>query len=170
MKAKFRKQYSGFGLIGWIVMIPILIIAALIITVGFYEARKTYWDNKVRDMCKKDGGVKVYDTISITNSQYEKLEKIQGSLSIPPQSLAKQENLVFSIMSESVIRDSNPKVRRNEQIVIRQSDGKIIGKIISYDRVGGDFPTIIGHPTHYGCPKSKDIYKDQSKFVVIKGE
>jgi len=116
------------------------------------------------------GGIKVYEPLSISAGIYKNLEKIEGSISIPPQSLVRENQPLYHVMNQIIIRESQPRVRRSEKIVKRTADGEVIGKIISYHRVGGDFPTIIGHPTYYRCPDSKSIYREQSKFIIIEGD
>lgn len=39
--------------------IPVLLsLILLLLSVGFYEARKAYWDYQVRELCAKDGGIR----------------------------------------------------------------------------------------------------------------
>lgn len=160
----------GFGVLGWLIMIAVVIIALLILVIGFYEGRKAYWDYRVREMCEKDGGVTVYEKVLISTEQYKNLPKVADSVSIPPEALMKPESPAFSTLSESVLREWQPRITRREQQIKRRLDGKVIGKIVSYSRVGGDFPTVIGHPTSFSCPEYKRLYADQAQIFSVTGE
>ncbi|MBK8306680.1 MAG: hypothetical protein IPL00_06020 [Gammaproteobacteria bacterium] len=46
--------------IKWILLLP-LILAGL--GIAYCEANKAYWDHRVRELCKKDGGVTVFERI-----------------------------------------------------------------------------------------------------------
>lgn len=48
--------FRGFSLVRWLVVLSFVAIALVIITVGFYEGRKAYWNNKVNELCAEDGG------------------------------------------------------------------------------------------------------------------
>ena len=64
---------------------------------------------------------------------------------------------VYTVESEKeVIRNKNPKVYKNIYAIFRDKDKTVVSKIYSYSRVGGDFPTILGHSTSYGCPSSEE--------------
>ena len=150
---RLRKKHSGFGVIGWIVMIPLLIIVALILTVGFYEGRKAYWDHKVNEMCEKDGGMRVYETVTLNDSEYSAYINQFGNFVIPRANNGENTSIISRDTSIYIHRNS-PEVRRNELAVIRRSDEKVLGTRISYSRVGGDF--IAFHPSIYRCPKKLD--------------
>lgn len=160
-------RFRGFGAIGWLLMIPVVLIVFMIIANGFYEGRKAYWDAQVKEMCEKDGGVTVYERTTISVKQAEELPKIEGSISIPHQALAKLTAPLISTDSEEVLRESGPRVVRRERVVIRQSDRKAVGKMVSYSRIGGDFPTGISEGTSFTCPEYKKLYAEQGRFFVI---
>lgn len=160
----------GLSTLGWLLTIPVALIALLVIAIGFYEGRKAYWDAKVRDMCENDGGVTVNEKIAISAEQYRKLPMVADSISIPPQALMSPDSPAFSTLNETVLREWQPKIVRREQLIRRRPDGRVIGKIISYSRVGGDFPTGIGHPTSFSCPEYNRIYADQTQFFSVTEE
>ena len=167
MNIKFRKKHSGFGVIGWIVIIPLLIIVVLILTVGFYEGRKAYWDHKVKEMCEKDGDVAIYEKFEISSEEYTKLPKVNNIATVPAVS---KGDPVFSQSKSTYLHRSNPEVRRTEVKIIRKQDENVIARYAMYSRVGGDFPTIIGHPTYFSCPDTVNIITQLGNIFVIKGE
>lgn len=161
---------KGFGFLGWLATIPIAIIALLILAFGFYEGRKAYWDSKVREMCAKDGGVTVFETVRVSAEQYNRLPITEGSVAIVSEAISKPEEPAFSVDKQTVLRESAPRVIRWEKLVKRRADGKIIGSLVSYHRLGGDTPLTYGHPTRFSCPDSNQYYGEQRKFFAIEGK
>jgi hypothetical protein len=160
----------GFGILAWMLAIPVAIIVLLILAVGFFEGRKAYWDSKVKEMCEKEGGVKVFEKISISLERYNRIPKVGGFISMGPESSLKPEDVVFWVMTENVLRDWNPRVVRREELVKRRTDGKTMGKIISYSRIGGDFPNGISHHSSFACPEPNQLYAAQEYFFLVEGE
>lgn len=151
---KNHKQSRGVGLIGSIITIPAVLIGILILIIGFYEGRKAYWDYKVTRMCEKDGGLRIYEVVTLNTSEYEKYINQFGNFVIPRINNADKNTALVSKDTSIYIRRNSPEVRRNELEVIRITDGKILGTRISYSRVGGDL--IAFHPSIYRCPESLD--------------
>ena len=166
-RSKYGKNCRGFGTLGRILAIPVAIIVLLALAVGSFEGHKAYWDSRVREMCEKDGGVAVYEKTRISLEQFNRSPKVIGYIGIESIESAKPEDVVFSIDSETVLRDWNPRVTRFERVVKRRMDGKVVGKIVSYSRIGGDFPTGIVHESSFTCTEYKKIYQDESQFFVV---
>lgn len=170
MFINLRNISLGMGLIGWFFTILLAFILLLIITIGFYEGRKSYWDNRVTEMCSEDGGVKVFETIQVIQKEHPELISSSGNLIVPNLSNATLEDPYYIDFSESIIRKKNPRVRRTETKIIRRSDSKILSIRISYSRGGGDFPIIIAAPSSYSCRKIDGINTSLIKSTFsIKG-
>lgn len=157
------------GLIGWIVSIPFILIGLLMLAVLFFEGRKAYWDNKVRQMCEKDGGVVIFDKVYISKGDIDLLGRNDGKIAVPTKDLAHVNAPVYSESKTAYLRDANPKVWRKDVSVIRRADQKTIAKWVFYSRVGGDFPTF-GHPSYFGCPDLKIITSDLERIFIVKGD
>ena len=152
-----RRQH-GLSVIGWLLMIPAALIVLLILVIGFYEGRKAYWDAQVREMCARDGGVTIFEQIVISAAQAVTLPKVGGFFGVAPEALAKLEEPAF-IRNQSIqIREGNPSVVRDQQEIIRRSDGRVVGLVVRYGRGGGDFPSH-AHPSEFSCPDYISIYK-----------
>jgi len=149
------------------ILITSLIVTMLAACMGYVPGQQSYWDAQVREMCALDGGVTVYELTTISVKQAEELPKIEGSISIPHQTLANLAAPLVSTDSEKVLREWGPRVVRREREVIRQSNRKIVGRIVSYSRIGGDFPTGISEGSSFTCPDYKKIYTEQARFFVI---
>ena len=164
MTMKFSRRDTGLGMIGWIISMPLVLIGLLILVVIFFEGRKAYWDNKVREMCEKDGGVIIQDKLEITLEEYANLPKVNNIVTVPAVS---NDAPVFSESKSTYLHRSDPEVRRTEVHVIRRKDKKVIANYAMYSRVGGDFPTIIGHPTYFSCPDTVKIVTELSELFLV---
>jgi len=166
----FNKQY-GISVIKFIALTPLILIGLVVLAFVFTLLNKAYWDYRVKQMCEKDGGVQVYEMIFLTPVEAEHLGRVSGYLTLGPKSKTRADAPAYTQDKKSTQRFFSLRVDRHERVVIRSSDQKMVGKIISYARVGGDFPDGISATSSYSCPESPDYYKDQEDFfTIINGE
>jgi len=133
--------------------------------VGYVLGQQSYWDAQVREMCAKDGGVTVYESVELSEAQYKSLGGVQGGLPLPHVSGKNSDYPYYYEMSDSNIRESNPAIVRTEMLVRRRSDEKLLGRSVRYVRRGGDMPTGIVADSSFGCPESTQL---TSKVFRIK--
>lgn len=121
---------------------------------SFWEAggKKLYWDAKVRELCAKDGGVKVYETVALPPEMFDKW----GVVNIPFKERAKPDEEYYYESETYYLRKGNPEMWQTQYRIVRRSDAKILGQAVCYARRGGDFPGP-WHPSSYGCPENGDI-------------
>lgn len=152
MKSKQPRypRTHGSTLFTTIFLIPILLIGSALAYFGFCEARKAYWDHQVKLMCEKDGGVKVYEQMQISQEEYKRLGGQQGDIPIYSKSSAAPSDPFFTEEMTVYLRRSDPEVRRSETIYKRRSNNSILGRYVYYARIGGDFPSW-AHPSSNGC-------------------
>jgi len=140
-----------------------IVIGVLLFAVWFGGAfwevagKKMYWDAKVRDLCAKDGGIRVYETVELAAEKFNKWGQInfyhptQGEDALGSEYLVKVETRFLRA------EDEDPVIMRFQNRVFRQSDGKLLAESISYARRGGDLPGP-WHPSSYRCPDhAKDV-------------
>ena len=144
MNINFKKQYVGLALIGWLVTLSLGLIVILVLTVGFFEGRKAY--------CKKDGGIKVYETVQLNKDEYSLYLNQFGKLSIPREDEASYDMQYVRSEKHEFIHLNNPIVRRYEFVIKRRSDNKILAERVSYSRVGGDF-FALDSSSSFRCPE-----------------
>ena len=133
--------------LAWIALTP---IAVLVVGIGGCEARKAYYDWQVREMCEKDGGVKVFEKIIVSPDEQSRLPKIGGYWGVAPEALAKGGEPAFSRTRNVYLREGDLSIVRYEEEIVRRSDGRIVARSISYGRGGGDF--LAPHPSSFSCP------------------
>jgi hypothetical protein len=115
-------------------------IGLLILAYIYAELKKAYWDQQVKELCEKDGGVTVYQHVIVTPGEYERYGGGYGAITVPSDtsSIATQYPYVTK-NREKVIRKVSPLVYRVTNTVYRKSDGSILGTLVTYYRSGGNF-------------------------------
>lgn len=157
---------NGKVLVKLLVGIPLALVAALILTVAFYEGRKAYWDWRVQQMCDQDGGVKIVERVSLTADEAASMPRSNGYLSVRVKEATSSIDPVFGVMKTFYIRDIYPQISRFETTVIRRSDMKLVATIVRYSRVGGD-PPLPAHPSVFSCPSIQDEIEDLAKLFQL---
>lgn len=173
MNGQYRSGSSvrsrGLSTVGWLLVIPVALVVLLILAISFYEGRKAYWDAKVREMCEKDGGVNIIETLRISKADSNLLGRIDGRIDVPVKELAKPNSPAYAELRITNIRKGNPAVTRTESAIVRRSDQVVVARWIVYSRFGGDFPSP-AHPSSSRCPELTKITSDLQPLFVVEGE
>lgn len=148
-KATCRRQ-RGSILAKILIGIPAALITIAIGWYSFATLRLQYWDNKVREMCEKEEGLRVFEKIYLSNHEYQSLIGLSGEIAVrleQPYSLMP----FFINLNKSIIHDGKPEVVRLEQQLIQRKNNKIIATLTTYSRIGGD-PGFVDNPSTFSCP------------------
>lgn len=128
-------------------------------------------DRQMEELCKKDGGIKVYETVTLTPEEYDSVfnyvttAKSQEERYGPAyRAVIKKEILVGKEADPS---KGGGQLSRWYFAIYRKSDNALLGEAVSYDRSGGDFFTFGFQPSGNVCPHF-DRGFEQSIF--LKGE
>ena len=118
-------------------------------------------DRQMEALCKKDGGVCVYETVELPKSQFNDL----GSPFSKEYSQAKrQEDRLGSdyrfVTNVEILKDGDAlkgqgELMRFHEQIFRRSDGKLLGESMLFGRSGGDF-IAFAHPTSDSCPRQQN--------------
>jgi hypothetical protein len=166
--ARVYKEGVRMNVLGKMVSaIVIAPIAILVAGIGGCEARKAYYDWQVRQMCEKDGGIRVYEHIRLSRETATSMRRVGGHLAITIESAAPKSDIAFLRGEPTLVRDGSPTVLRHEQAIVRRFDGKVVGHIVRYGRVGGDFPLSVSNPSGSSCPEWPLYYAEISKIFVL---
>lgn len=136
------------------VMSAALVLVATNGCMGYVPGKQSYWDAKVEDMCKADGGMTTYEQVLISQEDYRRFNGSAGVIFISDERSMRPGYPFASRTTEQVLNDDNPRVVRRETYYFRRSDRKVLAKAVEYSRVGGDVPSF-GHPSMFYCPSSK---------------
>jgi hypothetical protein len=123
---------------------------------------KDLLDEQVRKLCAVDGGVKVYEQVSLPPNKFDEF----GIVRVPAKSVARLGDDFYFEWDITYYKKGNPEMWRNHFKLVRRADGKILGESVSYSRRGGDFPGP-WHDSSFRCPENADI-SDINKQVFIR--
>jgi len=137
---------------------------------GWAPGQQSYWDEKVKEMCEKDGGVKIYEKLRVSKVDIERLGRVGGKIGVPVKELAHPNSPAYSLMTVTNLREWNPRVSRVESIIIRRGDQAVVARSVVYARSGGDFPTGMSEGTSFSCPDSRKITSDLQELFVVEGD
>ncbi|WP_418647613.1 hypothetical protein ACNQFN_22385 [Thauera butanivorans] len=160
---RFRRTAQSGAIKPWMLIVLLLALAPLL-TLGFYEGRKAYWDAKVREMCAKDGGVKVYETVKLPADRFDQY----GNVGIPNRRYARPTDDYFYELETEYLRSGDPSLVRHVGRIFRRSDNKILGESIRYGRGGGDLPGP-WHPSSFSCPEISPATDKLESSIFQKG-
>ncbi|MDP1537817.1 MAG: hypothetical protein Q8L95_11600 [Burkholderiales bacterium] len=151
-----------------LVLMALLLSAMLAGCMGYVPGQQSYWDAQVREMCEKDGGVTVYEKVSISRSDIDLLGRVGGKIGIPAKELASPNAPVYEELKISYLKQGNPQITRSEMTIVRRLDQLVVARAIIYARSGGDIPSP-SHPSSFSCPDMKVIRSDLQQLFVVEG-
>ena len=162
-----RKSYVDWR---WLLSMSPL-VAALSACMGYTPGRLEYWDEVIREHCKKDGGVTIYDRIRVSKAEIDRhvLTITEGRyLGVTLKELAHPDSPAYAERRITYLREANPQVGRVEWIVIRRSDQAVVARWVSYGRFGGDAPGP-SHESHFTCPDPQALRSDLQRLFIVEG-
>ncbi len=129
-----------------------LLLTLTLVTACASGPNKSELDAEVKRLCAIDGGMKVYETVVLPASRFDKY----GDVLIPIKERAKPSDEFYYDWILVYYRKGNPEMWRNNFKVYRQSDHKLLGESVSYARRGGD---VIGpwHDSSFLCPEKSGV-------------
>ncbi|MHB1214456.1 MAG: hypothetical protein ACYCY9_05655 [Thiobacillus sp.] len=123
---------------------------------------KAYYDRQVRELCVKDGGVRVYETARLPAEKFDELKRVNFVL--PDKTRAEPADEYYSETDRHYYRKGNPEFSRRQYRIIRRSDQKILGELVFYGRGGGDLPGP-WHGSSFTCPDPTQVRFESTIFV-----
>ena len=124
-------------------------------------------DKQVRELCAKDGGVRVYETVTLPADKFD--ERGRPNFQIPPKAKISPSDSYYYEEIITSIRSGNSSLRRSEYRYVRQSDGKVMGTSVFYSRGGGGLPG----PWHEPALICPDPVKQRTNLITevfVKGD
>lgn len=122
-------------------------------------------DKELQALCAKDGGMKVYETVTLPASEFSKygqpLDQYWSNQTDPENKLGPDYRYVYrlELLKRGDTLKGEVQMRKSATKVFRRSDGKLLGQAVEYGRSGGDsyFYLIFGgHPSAFSCPPGAD--------------
>jgi hypothetical protein len=139
----------------------------VIFTLLIAGCEKYALDRQMEELCKKDGGVRVFETVTLPASAFDRTGQLTTTIdssSKAPPAVTILRSGEYSITSKTtVLKAGDPfsgagaglikegRLQRYETVIQRSSDKKVLGTDVSYGRAGGEINP--GHPSSNYCPK-----------------
>ena len=157
------------------------IIFVLLISITVYAmffSEKARLDREVDRLCAIDGGIKVYETVTLPADKFNERGEInfykptQRENALGPEYIFKWDIHYYKKSDPSRQDIHESSMKRDHIQIIRKSDMKLLGEFVLYRRAGGDLPGP-WHPSSYRCPGLeeneiiliKQIFKDSIEGV-----
>ena len=139
------------------IITPVFTIIAIVWLSTFFwygGGRKFYYDAEVRRLCAIDGGVKVYETVTLPPERFDKY----GNVHIPSKKSAKPEDEYYSESDSYYYKKGDPEIFKSYYRIIRRNDEKIMSESTNVIRRGGDMPGP-WHPSSFSCPDDPNLFR-----------
>ena len=128
-------------------------------------------DRQMEELCKKDGGVKVYETVTVPAHEYEAIWKFANTATSPAdyygpkyRAVATREVLVGK---DAKAGSGTGQLSRLYWAIHRRSDGRLLGEQVEYRRDGGDPFTFGFQPSSAACPHVEGSF---AQSIFVKGD
>lgn len=157
-------------------MLELILVASLLLLTG---CEKYALDRQMEELCKKDGGVKVYEIVTLPPEMFDqwgdpfpgwRQRVLQGR---PEEMLGSEYRYVVETV---YLKKGNPHqlfsegvLRRYSEKIVRISDNKLLGESVVYGRTGGEV-ILLGHPSGSMCPTFKSAEEKLIRSVFLKKE
>ena len=156
----------------------ILLLLVLLLAYRSFFSEKVRLDREVERLCAIDGGVKVYETVTLPPDKFDKWGQInfydptQGEKALGPEYIF-QLDMHYYKKGHPVSQGAQEiSMRRDHFKIIRKSDMKLLGEVVKYHRAGGDLPGP-WMPSSYHCPgvlEANDIVLIHKIFIKSTGK
>jgi hypothetical protein len=138
---------------------------------GWVPGRKAYWDDRIKELCEKEGHVEILEKVILTKTQAEQMPRTNGQIALLMKSRQTVDQPVYAeVVSTRNLRESNPRVWRDEMVAVRSSDKKVVARWVEYARTGGDLATGLFHDSSFGCPDPVQRLAELQLLFVIQGD
>ena len=112
-----------------------------------------YADWKVDQLCKKDGGVKVF----VTDNPPAEFLMADGNVDLEALHRAKPDRSYYLVYRSEVIKFDDPAIRRFEVNLFRGRDGRLLGSSVVYIRPMQNIGVPFFHRDAHSCPAPRDL-------------
>lgn len=154
------------------VFFTLSMVMTIFILVG---CEKYQLDSQVENLCKKDGGIRIYETVTLPSEMFDRWgdpfpgwrgRKLEDRLGTDYRYFAEtiylKQGDPFQVFSEGVLS-------RSSERIIRLSDSKLMGESVVYGRTGGE-TILLGHPSGKICPVLQSADATLIRSVFLKKE
>lgn len=138
------------------IVATILVVSFFVLWLGVPTFNKWRADRLVDELCAKDGGIKVYETVYLPKDRFNRW----GQFNVLGKDVKENNDEYYRVLeTQDIVGNHNSSevseltVYRIHLSVYREDDDKLLGEGVGYTRRGGD-PISPFHPSSYSCPES----------------
>lgn len=140
----------------------------------FWPSEKDHLNAQMAELCKKDGGVKIYEKVKLPADAYTS----GGSIKESGYKKINETESIFLLANVFEVRRTVEKLKEGDpwkgkgslvriySTILRLSDKKLIAESVHYSRSGGERWNA-GHPSTDNCPLNDGIQRDK---IFIKNQ
>ena len=129
---------------------------------------KAHYDQQVLELCATDGGVRVFETVTLPANKFNQFGQPNFHIPVSPYNKLKDIDEYYFEWEVSPLKRGNPKLERSQSRIFRRNDNKVLGESVAYFRRGGDLPGPWSESS-FVCPEPRK-YKSLESSVFVKGE
>ncbi len=155
-------------------ILTMILLAVPLVTACTSGPSKRELDAEVDRLCAIDGGIRVYETVTLPADKFNKWGEInfyrptQGENTLGSEYIYQWDTHYYKKGDPVSQGVQETAMRRDHIKVIKRIDMKLLGEFVKYHRAGGDLPGP-WMPSSYHCPdKSKANESLLLKSVFIK--
>ncbi len=127
---------------------------------------KWFYDQKVLELCAKDGGIKVYETVILPPEKFNQWGQPVFHIPTRPYQKLQDSDQYYIEWKISYLKQGNPNLVRNHFALFRLVDRKMLGESVSYTRSGGELPGP-WHGSSFHCPEISKVSPTLRTSVFI---
>lgn len=142
--------------------------------VGLAGCERYALDRQMEELCKKDGGIKVYETVTLPASEFSNVGQPlarywkegmpKDERFGPDYRYVETRDVLVGLHADPTKGEG--QLVRSHQAIHRRMDGQLLGESVRYDRGGGDYFTFGFQPSGKSCPH---FTKGLEQAIFIKG-
>lgn len=136
-------------------------------------------DKQMEEFCKKDGGIKVYETVTLPASSFRQDGSLISGSHVPISSdawfrpLGLGDDYRLYVRDERVVgkgarhHSGEGSINRVHEAIYRLPEKRLLGEAVWYGRSGGDGFTFGFQPSSESCPH---FARGLAQSIFVKGE
>jgi hypothetical protein len=118
---------------------------AICLYLFFWPSEKDHLNAQMAELCKKDGGVKIYETVKLAPEMFDDLGNLKAGVNVRKgEDYVTQFAGAYELITENkVLKDGDSlkgegRLARHHTKLLRMSDQSLIAEMVDYNRAGGD--------------------------------
>lgn len=139
----------------------------IVLYLFFWPSEKDRLDKKMAELCKKDGGVNIYETVKLPPEMFDDLGNVKAGVNIRKgKGYVTQFGGAYELATKTLVLKKGDSLKGEGQLVrhdtklVRIIDNKVLAEIINYNRAGGD-RWFAGMPSQNSCKLPVNDFLDR---------